>query len=80
MDSHTNENMVPTPVTRKSPISREEHTRIINLNPIVLAKYEAGEGLIQDLFPYLSAEDREFIMSGITPEEWNNLFGEEDSE
>lgn len=80
MDSHTNENMVPTPVTRKSTLTGKRHTRVINLNPIVLAKYEAGTGLVQDCFPYLSAEDREFIMSGITPEEWYSLFGEEDSE
>ena len=78
MDSHTNENMVPTAVTRFSPISRVENTRIINLNPIVLESYEAGHGLIQDCFPYLSPEDREFIMSGITPEEWKSMFPDDD--
>lgn len=74
MDSHTNENMVPTAVTRKSTLTGKTQTRVFNLNPIVLAKYEAGHGLIQECFPYLSAEDREFIMTGITPEEWNDLF------
>ena len=29
--------------------------------------------LIQDVLPDLSAEDREFIKTGITPEEWSNL-------
>lgn len=30
--------------------------------------------LIQQAFPNLSPNDREFIMTGITPEEWSNLF------
>ena len=29
--------------------------------------------LIQDVMPDLSAEDREFIKTGITPEEWSTL-------
>lgn len=33
--------------------------------------------LIQDVFPELSAEQREFIMSGVTPAEWEDLFSEE---
>lgn len=33
---------------------------------------------IQDEFPELSADDREFLVSGITPEEWTAAFGEEE--
>lgn len=33
---------------------------------------------IQDVFPNLSADDREFMISGITPEEWDNAFGSDD--
>ena len=33
--------------------------------------------LIQDAFPELSADAREFIKTGITPEEWEAMFGEE---
>lgn len=32
--------------------------------------------LIQDAFPELSAEDREFLISGLCPKCWNNLFKE----
>ena len=72
---------VPTVVRRVSPLSHIVNERTITLNPYALAQYEAGYGgLIQDCFPYLSAEDREFIKSGITPEEWNNMFPEEDNE
>ena len=33
--------------------------------------------LIQEAFPYLSDEEREFIISGITPEEWSDIFNKE---
>src|SRR4051812_29454401 len=29
---------------------------------------------IQEVFPLMSKEDREFLISGITPEEWNKAF------
>lgn len=28
---------------------------------------------IQDVFPNMSPEDREFLLTGITPEEWNSF-------
>jgi len=33
----------------------------------------AGGALIQDAFPMLNSEEREFILSGITPEEWAKM-------
>ena len=32
--------------------------------------------LIQDAFPDLNPEQREFIMTGYTPEDWDEIFGE----
>lgn len=32
--------------------------------------------LIQNAFPNLTAEEREFILTGITPEQWDEIFGE----
>ena len=32
---------------------------------------------IQDAMPNLTPNEREFIMTGITPEEWNEIFGGE---
>jgi hypothetical protein len=34
--------------------------------------------LIQDAFPTLTADEREFILTGITSEEWDEIFPEED--
>lgn len=32
--------------------------------------------MIQDVFPMLNADEREFLMTGITPDKWNAMFGE----
>lgn len=42
-----------------------------------LYKYNQG-ALIQDAFPDLSAEDREFVISGTSPEGWKSLFGDDE--
>ena len=36
--------------------------------------------LIQDVFPKASSEEREFIVSGLTPEVWDAIFGESEEE
>lgn len=36
--------------------------------------------MIQNAFPTLNASEREFIMTGITDEEWETMFGEENVE
>jgi len=41
-----------------------------------LERFEKGMETIQDIFPQLSADDREFIKTGITAEEWDNLFAD----
>lgn len=39
-----------------------------------MAKYRAG-AMIQNAFPQLSADHREFILTGTTPEVWDALIG-----
>lgn len=34
-----------------------------------------GRRLVQDIFPDLDADRREFLISGITPEKWRETFG-----
>jgi hypothetical protein len=36
--------------------------------------------LAQDAFPFLAHEQREFLISGITPAEWHELFGNDDAD
>lgn len=42
-----------------------------------LERWEGGE-LIQNVFPNLTPDQREFLMTGITPTEWDAKFGEDD--
>lgn len=61
-------------ITRTSPFSGKTNTREI---PVTQEQIDAWRGgvLIQDAMPNLSADDREFLMTGTTPEEWKELFG-----
>lgn len=67
-------------IKRKSIISGKVRSRNIPVNPDDMAAWEAGLGNIQDLMPYLNDDDREFILSGITPGEWDTLYQEEETE
>lgn len=61
-------------IKRKSVITGIERTRSIPVNPDDYIAYRAGIGNMQELMPYLTDEDQEFILSGITPDEWNEVF------
>lgn len=60
-------------VTRKSPFSGTVNTKEINVTQEQLDRWNCGE-LIQRAMPNLSADDREFIMTGITNDEWDETF------
>lgn len=51
------------------------NSRNIELPNEGVAQYLSGSCMIQDAFPKVSPDEREFIMTGITSEEWNKLFG-----
>lgn len=63
-------------VTRVSQVSGSITTRELPITIMQLAAWQCGV-LAQEAFPHLSARDREFILSGITPEEWDEMFGSE---
>lgn len=65
-------------IKRKSLVSGIERTKELDIDPEKLAMWEKGDLLIQEAFPNLSADDREFIMTGITSDEWGDVFGEDD--
>ena len=60
-------------VQRRSIISGKINTMNIDCTEEQLIRHKMGE-LVQDVFPNLSVEEREFLISGVTPEEWNNAF------
>lgn len=64
-------------ITRTSPVSGKTTTMEIDVTQSQLDSWESGE-LIQNAMSNLSPDEREFILTGITPEEWDSIFGEED--
>jgi hypothetical protein len=67
-------------ITRKSAITGIQRVIDIPVNPEDFMSWQAGHGNIEDLMPYLSDDHREFILSGITSEEWDEAFLEDVSE
>lgn len=66
-------------VTKTSQMSGKTNTIEIDVTEEQLYRVanrrENGE-LIQNIVPNLSKDLREFLMSGITPTEWNEMFAE----
>ena len=68
-------------VTKISSLTGKENTLNIDVTPGQLLRIESRRNtseLIQNIVPNLSMEDREFLMTGITHEEWIRMFGEID--
>ena len=66
-------------ITRKSVFSGKEHTKDLPITDEQWAAYNSGT-VIQKALPHLSADDREFILTGSTPEEWDEMFGEDEED
>jgi hypothetical protein len=68
-------------ITKTSSLTGVSHTIDINISKEELervnSRYENGE-LIQNIVPTLSYSDREFLMTGITQEEWDMHMVDED--
>ena len=68
-------------VTRQSIITRNMNTMELPITQEHLDMYDTVGGLlVQNVFPNLDKYQREFIISGITPDEWVETFGEGDDE
>lgn len=63
-------------VTRRSGATGHTHTRTLAITIEQYMKWDRG-AMLQDAFPNLSAEDREFLKTGITPLEWHAIFGKD---
>ena len=56
-------------IKKTSAFSGIVRTKDIPMDPKDFAQYEAGYGSMDDLLPYLSIEDREFILEVSCPKE-----------
>ena len=60
-------------ITRKSPWSKKINTMEINVTQDQINSWEDGE-LIKNAMPDLEPAEREFIVNGITPDDWFDIF------
>lgn len=63
-------------ITKSSPFTGKETTlEIPGLTEEMLREWQSGK-LIQDAMPNISPEHREFLMTGISPQEWDDIFSD----
>lgn len=73
---------MPARITKTSPFTDRVYTMQFDAYDqdefeLRLLAWRRGDKLIQEAFPELSSDAREFIKSGITPDEWRKYMGEE---
>ena len=66
-------------ITRTSPLTGEIATKEIDVTSAQIVSWERGE-LVQNAFPNSTPSEREFIKSGYTDFDWDEMFREIDDE
>lgn len=61
-------------VYRKSPVSNRINVQEIDVTEEQIKDWEDGT-LIQNAMPLLTTDEREFIKTGVTREEWDSING-----
>ena len=64
-------------ITKTSMLSGNSHTMEIAATDSQFKNWFDGM-LIQEAMPQLTADEREFVKTGITPTEWDNAFGDDE--
>ncbi len=65
-------------VTKTSQITGKQTSMELPISLSRMLEWESSGALIQNFFPELTDDQREFLLTGITPEEWDAAFPEED--
>lgn len=60
-------------ITRTSRLTGNTSSMDLDITQAQLDAWVDGE-LVQNAMPHLSVDEREFIITGITPSEWNATF------
>lgn len=79
--AYTRNNNGGTDVTCKNIFNGKCVTRTLQINPTQLVEWSLNpRALVQDVFPHLTASEREFLMTGCTDEDWDAMFGDDDAD
>ena len=66
-------------IVRKSPLTGIVSERDLPVTQEQLDRIDNGE-YIQNVLPYLSSGDREFILTGYTEQDWEAMFPSDDED
>jgi hypothetical protein len=64
-------------VERQSPVTGEINSMELNITHKELLKWQNGT-VIQKAMPNLTADEREFLITGLTKDDWETLFGKDE--
>lgn len=67
-------------IERKSPVSGEWHKMNLDITEDNYNQWKEGKIVIQKAFPNLTEDEREFLLSGMTKEDWDETFKDWDEE
>lgn len=59
-------------ITKTSPMTGMINTMDVAVTEVQIAQWQGGM-LIQDAMPDLSVDEREFLMTGLTPADWEKM-------
>lgn len=65
-------------ITKRSVLTGAVNTMEIPATKKQIDAWQASGDYIQNALPHLTADQREFLLTGATPKEWNDAFGEDD--
>lgn len=63
-------------VTKQNILNGKYTTVDLNITSTELYNWQKNGTKVQDAFPHLNADEREFLLTGIPPGEWDNFVGE----
>lgn len=66
-------------IAKRSVITGRENIMDLDVTMEQIKEWQAG-ALVQDVFPHLTEQEREFLISGTTQAEWDEYIPEDDDE
>ena len=64
-------------VVNTSALTGKQSQMFLPVTEAQIKRWQDGD-LVQDVFPFLNDDQREFLMTGITPDEWEAALGVDD--
>ena len=77
---HLSRNQTTMKITKRDPMTGTVNTLDLDITEEQMGRINAGIETIQQIVPHLSPDEREFLITGITPGSWDSIFPPEQEE